>query len=213
MRRPVAACAIVASLAALAFARPAAAQSLIMTGGGTMPGAPVAYQGPDAVHVHIRGNGTLYQESTNGWQPVCLIPCTTSVSPGGVYKLGGFLYRDSESFQFPKAEHLELEGHTASSLNIGNTVIGWTLVSVGIAPMVLGGLYFGGTFESSGPPTTTDRLLGGGIFLAGAALLAAGIYFLADTPKTTLTTADGARLARAPSLPLPAKIALGRFTF
>jgi hypothetical protein len=199
---------IAAIAASLVYVRPAAAQSLIMTGGFGMPTAPVEYQGPDAVHVHIQGNGTLLQESTNGWQTVCLIPCSTRVSPEGTYKLGGFMDKDSHPFQFPAGPSLELWAHTASSFDFGHAITGWTLVGLAPAPLVLGGLLFTGAFESGNAPSTTDRI-GGGIAVAGgAALLAFGIYLLSLTPKTTLTTANGDRLARAPSFLMSGVLAL-----
>jgi hypothetical protein len=194
--------AALAACAVLAPSRPAAAQSIMVTGGG-MPGmgsGPMVYTGPDAVHVHIEGNGALYEESTNGWQPVCMIPCTTDVSPHGNFKLGGLMAKDSDPFQFPQGRPLELMAHTASSLDFGNQILGWTLLSLAPAPIVLGALFAGGTFEGDGPATTTDRIVGSAIIAGGVALLAVSIYVLLDTPKTTLTTADGQRLARRPSL-------------
>ena len=200
--------AALAAGASLLCVRPAAAQSIMMTGGLGMTSGPVEYQGSDGVHVHIQGNGMLYQESANGWQPVCMIPCTTRVSPRGSYKLGGFLDKESQPFQFPRAPSLELMAHTASSLDFGNAILGWTFVGLAPAPVVLGGLYFGGTFGSGSAPTTTDRVLGGVMMGGGVALLALGIYLLVDGPKTTLTMPDGTRVARDPSPRMPAALRL-----
>ena len=210
MRAGVLLAAAAVSAAALA-PREAAAQSIMVTGGGFGPSSgPLTYSGADAVHVHIEGNGALFEESNNGWQQVCDIPCTTNVSPRGNFKLGGLLAKDSQEFQFPQGRPLELVAHTASTLDFGNQILGWTLVSLAPAPIVLGALYAGGTFESNGSATGTDHILGGLMLAGGVALLAVGIYVLADTPKSTLTTADGQRLARAslPSLRLSHEVAL-----
>jgi len=192
----------------LLVATPAAAQSLIVTGGPGLAPPPVEYRGSNAVHVHIEGDGTLFQESTNGWQPVCQVPCTTLVNPTGNYKLGGFMEKDSALFQFPSGKPLELIAHTESSLDIQRSVWGWMILGLAPVPVVSGALIFAGTFESNGQPTAVDHIGGGALMAAGAALLVFGIYTLVDAPNTTLTTTDGRRIARMPSLRLSGELSL-----
>ena len=179
-------------------------------------GPPMTYTGPGAVHVHIVGSGQLYQESANGWATVCSLPCTTTVDPTGNYKIGGFLLRDSATFHFPSGTgSLDLVGSTASSLSLGRSVGGYTLVGLSVVPITLGALLLGGTFNdstgaasssSSGTPIAATLLFAGGAILVGI-----GVYLLATPTGSTIETRSGDRIARGrqpPRLALPGRLFL-----
>ena len=177
-------------------------------------GAPVAYNGPDAVRVHIEGDGQLFQESPNGWQQVCNVPCATTVNPSTSYKLGGFMYRDSRTFMFPTGGPLELVAKPVSVIDLGRSILGWTLAGLGVAPIVPGALFLAGTFDSQTTPgqprSQTDYILGGVLIGGGAVLLGVGIWLIATPNRTTLETKDGQRIAKraAPGVPLPGGLLL-----
>ena len=172
-------------------------------------GAPLAYSGPGAVRVHIEGDGQLFQESPNGWQQVCNVPCTTTVSPSVSYKLGGFMYRDSNTFMFPAVAPLELVAKPVSGIDFGRSILGWTLVGLGGAAVVPGALFVAGTFDNPTTPgqgrSKTDYIVGGTLIGGGAVLVGVGIWLIATPRRTTLETTDGQRIAKgaAPAVALP----------
>jgi hypothetical protein len=165
-------------------------------------GAPVAYTGPGAVPVHILGSGQLFQETANGWQVVCSVPCTTTVSPVLSYKLGGgLLYKDSRTFRFPTGAPLELVAKPASQLDFGNSFLGWTLIGLAPVPITFGALLAGGAFDGANGPSSTSTILGGIGVGAGVIMIGVGIYVLLNPSGTTLETASGQRIADAPRSP------------
>jgi hypothetical protein len=180
-------------------------------GFGRSTGAPLAYSGPDAVHVHIQGSGQLYQESAHGWQPVCNVPCTTTVDMRGSYKIGGFLVKDSSTFQFPRqVPSLELVAKPASPFNIGRSILGWSLIGFGLAPAIAGGIVLSGGAEGPSGSSTSSPILGGVLVGSGIILAGIGVYLLLTPPESTLETTNGERIARRParSIPLPGNLAL-----
>ncbi len=201
VRRVLASSLAVAPL--LLLPSPAAAQSFSLGAppsfGTPFGSGPLAYSGSDAVLVHILGSGQLYAESNNGWQPVCAVPCTTTVDPRLSYKLGGLLLRDSSTFQFPAGpRRLELVAKPASSLDLGNSILAWMLIGLSPAAIAPGALFAGGTFDDGGKPSTTDRVIGGALIAGGVVMISVGVYLLLSPSSTTLETADGQRIASSP---------------
>jgi len=182
----------------------ALAQSLAVTPG--TPGAPpVAYTGPDAVQIHITkandSEGTLYGETVSGWQPVCTMPCTTTVDPKVDYKL-----HNSDAFRFPAGAPLDLIADTGGHRAF--RAIGWTMIGLSIAGVALGSLVAGGIFTSNSMAETPDEQkaqqqtrnsnLVAGLTIVGvsAAVLTVGIIFCAIHPSASLTTSSGVRLVK-----------------
>jgi hypothetical protein len=193
------------ALTALAQIRAQAlAQSLAVTPG--TPGAPpVAYTGPDAVQIHItKANdteGTLYGETVSGWQPVCTMPCSTTVDPKVDYKL-----HNTGAFRFPAGAPLDLIADSG-----GHRVfraIGWTMIGLSLAGVVLGSLVAGNVFTGDPMPETPEEQkaqqqthssnVAEGLAIIGvsAAVLVTGIVFCAIHPSGTLTTSTGVRLVK-----------------
>jgi hypothetical protein len=182
----------------------ALAQSLAVTPG--TPGAPpVAYTGPDAVQIHItKANdmeGKLYGETVSGWQPICIMPCSTTVDPKVDYKL-----HNSNAFRFPAGATLNLLADTGGHRvfrAIGGTMIG--VASVGI---VVGALFASNVINGGPTPQTpqeqnaqqqthSHNLVAGGTTIGlSAAMLTAGIIFCNIHPSATLTTSTGVRLVK-----------------
>jgi hypothetical protein len=204
------------ALTALAQIRAQAlAQSLTVTPG--TPGAPpVAYTGPDAVQIHITkandSEGTLLGETPSGWQPVCTMPCTTTVDPKVDYKL-----HNTDAFRFPAPGPLDLIADTGGHRIF--SAIGWTLTGVGLAasiPALLIQLNLfsgGGTARTSAEMTaqssqrnsnTIDAIV---IYSVAGAMLVAGIIIRGIHPPGTLTTSTGQRLVKL-GVPLTKKLTL-----
>ncbi len=183
----------------------AALQTLSQLQAGTPGGPPVAYNGPDAVQIHIvkanASEGTLLMESQSGWVPVCTMPCTTTVDPKIDYKL-----HNSDPFRFPAGPALDLTVDSG-----GHRVflgIGWTLIGVSAATIAVGSLVMANVFSGNPMPETpaeqkaqqqtqNGNIVAGATLLgAAAALLTVGIIFCAIHPSSTLTTSTGQRLVK-----------------
>ena len=163
-----------------------------------LPGVPVTYDGPDAVHVHVEnedgGGGTLYMESRSGWVEACTMPCTTTLDPKVQYKLHG-----SDPFVFPQKHDLDLVAdfskrrafHTA-----GAWLLGTGLLAAVAGPMVMGigaGINaqdaLGPVSKQGGGQTAVD--VGAVITGVGVTFTILGIVFLATHWSPTLSTRSG----------------------
>jgi hypothetical protein len=180
---------------------------------GALPGVPLAYQGPDAVSIHLTNadtssvKGTLYHESASGWEVVCQMPCTTTVDPKGNYKL-----HNTDPFQFPRSSGpLDLVADIGSRRR--NAGWAWALIGLGIAGVSTGPflLVNWDPTTEEGKPKPLDpglKTAGWTIIGASAAFTIAGIILLTVGPSTTLTTTSGVRIAKDPVLRLPGHLAL-----
>ena len=174
-----------------------------------MPGAPVTYAGPDAVHVHLEnddgGSGTLYMESRSGWVPACTMPCTTTLDPKVQYKLHG-----SDPFLLPRGSNLDLVAnystrrafHTAGSWLLAPGVLALLAgpLTMGIGAGINGEDALGPSSKQGGGQTAVDvgAVIGG----AGLALTVLGIVFLAVHWSPTLTTRGGDTLVSKHESPI-----------
>jgi hypothetical protein len=185
----------------------ALAQSMTPTPGS--PGAPpVTYTGPDAVQIHVTkandSEGTLLGETASGWQPVCTMPCTTTVDPKVDYKL-----TNSGAFRFPAGKPLDLIADTGHHRVF--VAIGWTMIGVSLVSW-LPGL----AFQLSGPgmartpaemqqqqqQQSSNTAAALAFYIGSGVLLVAGIIITNIHPASTLVTADGLRLVkRSPKKP------------
>jgi len=172
---------------------------------GTPGAPPVAYNGPDAVQIHIvkanAGEGTLYMEGQSGWMPVCTMPCSTTVDPKIDYKL-----HSSDPFRFPAGPPLDLVADTGGRRVF--RAVGGTMIGVASAGGILGTLVAAGVFSSNptaqtGPEQkaasqTQSNDLAAGFTIIGVstAMLVVGIVFCALHPSPTLTTNTGQRLLK-----------------
>jgi len=204
------------ALTALAHARAQAlAQSLAVTPGA--PGAPpVAYTGPDAVQIHItKANdteGTLLGETVSGWQPVCTMPCTTTVDPKVDYKL-----HNTGAFRFPAGGPLDLIADTGGGRTF--RAIGWTMIGVSLVAWIPGLLFEVGAFSGGQTAETpaemqqkhqqdsANTVTAIVFYSISAALLATGIIFTNIHPSGSLTTSSGQRLVKL-GVPLTKKLTL-----
>ena len=173
---------------------------------------PLVYRGPDAIQIHLTNanntSGTLYAESTSGWQTVCEMPCSTTVDPKVSYKL-----HNSDPFRFPAG---------ARSLNLvvdysarrRSQVLGWLMFGLGGAAFVGGAAFFavGATGPQPGTTTCSDCSgfqTGGEIaMVAGGVLMATGLVIALSAPSTVIATTSGERIAKAPSIRLPGSLRL-----
>jgi hypothetical protein len=169
---------------------------------GLYSGTPRAYEGADAVAVHITSpndaNASLAQESASGWVTVCQIPCTTTVDPKAMYQLQTMpgLMVPSAPFRFPADEGaLELNANVRSRLHN----MGWGIGLVTGGPLVaLPGIYLlSGMFDSGGSPSTGETVLGWTLVGVSTALVITGVVMLAMPASSTMTDANGHRIAKA----------------
>jgi hypothetical protein len=177
---------------------------------GLFGGAPRAYDGPDAFHVHITSSqaegASLAQESASGWVTVCQIPCTTTVDPKAMYQLQTMpgLMVPSAPFRFPHDAHedsaLELDANISSRLHHMGWGIG--LVTVGPLLTVPGVFLLTGMFDGTGAngvpgsPSAAETVVGWTLVGASAAIVIAGVVLLAMPARSTLTDANGRRIAK-----------------
>jgi hypothetical protein len=163
-----------------------------------MPRAPVTYDGPDAVRVHVEnddgGSGTLYMESQSGWVPACTMPCTTALDPKVQYKLHG-----SDPFLFPRRPNLDLVADYSKRRGF-HTAGAW-LLAPGILALLAGPLTMGigagmNAQDALGPVSQqgggqTAVYVGAVIGGAGLLLTVLGAVFLAVHWSPTLETRSG----------------------
>jgi hypothetical protein len=183
---------------------------------GLPGGPPIAYTGPDAVQIHVtkadNSEGTLLGETASGWQPVCTMPCTTTVDPKVDYKL-----HNSDPFRFPAGHSLDLVAESSGRRTY--STIGWTLIGISLVAWIPGLLFQVGAFSNNATPRTpaemqqqsaqqgTNMAIGLVFDGASAAMLVAGIIFTALHPSGTLSTTSGQRLVKL-GIPLSKKLTL-----
>ena len=167
------------------------------------PKLPTVYAGPNAVSLHISGDGTLFREGASGWVPVCNVPCTTTVDPNGMYKIGGGEWKDSSPFHLPPGQTaVDLKSKGAAVYGMGSMMTGIMLLSFGPIPIVPGALLLSGAFDGpppeSGPaPSHTGEQIAGGLLIgAGVILTCIGVYYLVARPSTSVETTNGESLAK-----------------
>ncbi len=173
---------------------------------GTAGGPPVAYEGSDAVRIHVEkadaSEGRLFMETASGWAPVCTMPCSTSVDPKIDYKL-----YNSDPFRFPQNRGV-LDLTVDNSARRGFRTAGAVMAPVGGVGIVFGILYAANVFSSLGTPNTPAEQqavssaqsanLAGGLVILGAsvAVMTIGFVFLALHPSPTMTTRAGDRIVK-----------------
>ena len=179
--------------------------------GGVIAGIPLGYHGPDEVHVHITNadneGGRLLHESASGWETVCALPCTTTIDPKGSYKIP-----HSDPFQFPTgAKSLDL----IADLGSRRTHVGWGvgLIVTGVVagstfiPLLFAGV-MDGSAGSDGGVSAASTTAGWIVVGVASAMIVAGTVLLALPTTSTLTTTDGKRVAKQPSIPLVGGVTL-----
>jgi hypothetical protein len=168
---------------------------------GTPGAPPVAYSGPDAVPVHItkanNGEGRLFMESGSGWEPVCTMPCSTTVDPKIDYRL-----HDSDPFRFPSGHPLDLVADSGGRPLF--RALGWTSIGLALAAVPIGILAATGAFSNDATPHTSleqqqqssNMVVGMTILGVSAALLTAGVILCAIHPSSSLATTSGQRIVK-----------------
>jgi hypothetical protein len=193
------------ALTALAQLRAQALAQSLTVAPGTPGGPPVAYTGPDAVQIHITksddSEGKLYGETVSGWQPICIMPCSTTVDPKVDYKL-----HNSNAFRFPAGATLNLVADSSGRRVF--RAIGGTMIGVAGVGIIFGGLVLANVFTGDPTPETpqeqkaqqqthsSNAVAGGTVLGLSAAVLTAGIVFCAIHPSPTLTTSTGVRIVK-----------------
>jgi hypothetical protein len=191
-----------AALTQLAQLRAQAIAQSLTPAPGTPGAPPVTYTGPDAVQIHVTkandSEGTLLGETASGWQPICTMPCTTTVDPKVDYKLS-----NSAGFRFPQGKPLDLiadTGHHRVFVAIGWTMIGVSLVSwlPGLAIQLSNGSTARTPAEMQQQQQQQSSSLAAALtfYIGSGVLFVAGIVVANIHPPSTLVTTDGQRIVK-----------------
>jgi hypothetical protein len=125
-----------------------------------------------------------------GWRQICMAPCTARVDAGGLFKIGGRRMADSNTFRLGSAPSQTL--YVKPSNNIG-LALGISFLAPGIPLSIVGA-----TFLATGSHESPLDTLGLTFSIIGGAFVVGGVIALLLNPSTTVSTDQGARVARAP---------------